>query len=46
MGTIQEYQAQKAQAQAQNQPIDLFAGLKKNKEGQKPKPGKDAKMND
>ena len=46
MGTIQEYQAQKAQKEGQNQPIDLFASLKKAKEGQKPKPGEDAKMND
>ena len=46
LGSIQEYQAQKVQKSGQNQSIDLFASLKKNKEGQKPKAGKDAKMNE
>ena len=34
------------QAEGQNQSVDLFATLKKNKEAQKPKSGKDAKMNE
>ena len=46
LGTLQEYQTQKAQAESQSQPVDLFAGLKKNKENQKQKKGKDNEMND
>ena len=46
LGSIQDYQTQKAQAEGTAQNIDLFASLKKAKEGQKPKPGKEGKMND
>ena len=46
LGTFQEYQTQKTQAESQSQPVDLFAGLKKNKEAQKQRKGKDNEMND
>ena len=44
LGSIQDYQTQKEQAESQSQPIDLFAGLKKVKENQKQKKGQEQKM--
>ena len=43
LGSIQDYQTQKEQADSQSQPIDLFAGLKKVKENQKQKNDKSKK---
>ena len=44
LGSIQDYQTQKEQADSQSQPIDLFAGLKKVKAEQKQKKGQEQKM--
>ena len=42
----QEEQHQQKRAESQSQPVDLFAGLKKNKEAQQQKKGKNNEMND
>ena len=46
LGSLQDYQSQKAQAESQSQPVDLFAGLKKVKAEQQQKKGKSNEMHD